>query len=117
MVHTENKVRTLVSLVLKDAYYAMDLRCRIVQSVIQLIMVPIHIINILEKIHAHLLVLQASTLNLGLVFIAKLALLFVMLVKYCLIIAQQLMDAPMEIISITQLIAVLLVVLMVYMRI
>ncbi len=106
MAHIENKVQTLAKRVLKDAYYAMDLHYRTAPSVIRPIMVPLHIINILEKIHAHSLVLKVSILNLGLVFIAKLALLYVMLVKYCLIIVQQLMDVPMEIISITQLIAV-----------
>lgn len=117
MVHTENKVRTLVSHVLKDAYYAMDLRCRIVQSVIQLIMVPIHIINILEKIHAHSLVPQASILNLELISIVRHALLFVTLAKYDLIIVQQLMDVLMEIILIMQQTAALLAVHMAYMRI
>ena len=117
MAHIENKVQTLVKRVLKDAYYVMDLHCRIVPSVTQPIMVPLHIINILEKIHAHLLVLQASTLNLGLVFIVKLVLLCVMLVKCYLIIAQQLMGVPMVIISIMQRIAVLPVVLMAYMLI
>lgn len=52
MAHTEKKVQTLVKHVLKDACYAMGLHCRTAPSVTQHIMVPLRIINILEKIPA-----------------------------------------------------------------